>query len=105
MRKRKTFRRVKVSSRGYVSGKRLQMFRATLKEKKPPPGLVTPAEHIPVAPMKAKAPRQLAGGEMGKDLKKTDSMIHKQGGIVNGRAYIQRHGSGGSPGRIPPNHV
>ena len=34
MSKRKTFRRVKVSNRGYVSGKRLQMFHAT--EKKSP---------------------------------------------------------------------
>lgn len=36
MSKRKTFRRVKVSNRGYVSGKRLQGFHATLKEKKTP---------------------------------------------------------------------
>lgn len=33
--KRKTFRRVKVSNRGYVSGKRLQGFNAYEKKQKP----------------------------------------------------------------------
>ncbi len=36
MTKKKAFRRVKVSNRGYVSGKRLQGFRAYEKKQKAP---------------------------------------------------------------------
>ncbi len=36
MSKKKTFRRVKVGNRGYVSGKRQQMFRAHEKKQKTP---------------------------------------------------------------------
>ena len=35
MKKKKRFRRVKVSNMGYVSGKRQQMFRAHEKQKSP----------------------------------------------------------------------
>lgn len=56
MSKRKTFRRVKVSNRGYVSGKRLQGFRATLKEKKSPASVTSTGggrggniDHVPAS--------------------------------------------------------